>query len=222
MKYKIMKFRMKLSYIAFEKELTIKELFFTTIMRSYMTLFKRGKIPISVEEVFRQQNCVYDKILALPCKECFTYIVSLNRIKDLQKFSEFIYIDQMTNKQKVFNYKQFLKDKGRQNKLEKITMLKKIMKQEGSSFYNVINFSKWVDEKEKPLQIYSESEKIVKKRIKSVKLDMYRKISLLYYIGALNKILFIKLRLKQIKLAKEIFILDIEEGIPVFLPSELK
>ena len=51
---------------------------------------------------------------------------------------------------------------------------------------------------------------------------MYRKISLLYYIGALNKILFIKLRLKQIKLAKEIFILDIEEGIPVFLPSELK
>ena len=122
----------------------------------------------------------------------------------------------------MFNYKQFLKDKGRQNKLEKITMLKKIMKQEGSSFYNVINFSKWVDEKEKPLQIYSESEKIVKKRIKSVKLDMYRKISLLYYIGALNKILFIKLRLKQIKLAKEIFILDIEEGIPVFLPSELK
>jgi hypothetical protein len=51
---------------------------------------------------------------------------------------------------------------------------------------------------------------------------MYRKISLLYYIGALNKILFIKLRLKQIKLAKEIFILDIEEGIPVFLPNELK
>jgi len=122
----------------------------------------------------------------------------------------------------VFNYKQFLKDKGRQNKLEKISMIKKIMKQEGGSFYNVINFSKWVDEKEKPLQIYSESEKIVKKRLKSVKLDMYRKISLLYYIGALNKILFIKLRLKQIKLAKEIFILDIEEGIPVFLPSELK
>ena len=122
----------------------------------------------------------------------------------------------------MFNYKQFLKDKGRQNKLEKISMIKKIMKQEGGSFYNVINFSKWVDEKEKPLQIYSESEKIVKKRLKSVKLDMYRKISLLYYIGALNKILFIKLRLKQIKLAKEIFILDIEEGIPVFLPSELK
>ena len=51
---------------------------------------------------------------------------------------------------------------------------------------------------------------------------MHRKISLLNYIGAINNILFIKLRLKQIKLAKELFILDIEEGIAVHLPSELK
>ena len=51
---------------------------------------------------------------------------------------------------------------------------------------------------------------------------MYRKIGLLMYIGALNKILFIKLRLKQMKLAKELFILDIEEGIPVHLPGEMK
>ena len=51
---------------------------------------------------------------------------------------------------------------------------------------------------------------------------MYRKIGLLNYIGALNNILFIKLRLKQIKLAKEIFLLDIEEGIAVHLPNDLK
>ena len=51
----------------------------------------------------------------------------------------------MTNKQKVFNYKQFLKDKGRQNKLERITMLKKIMKQDNSSYYNMLNFSDWGD-----------------------------------------------------------------------------
>ena len=51
---------------------------------------------------------------------------------------------------------------------------------------------------------------------------MYRKIGLLNYIGALNKILFIKLRLKQIKLAKELFILDIEAGIAVHIPSVLK
>ena len=51
----------------------------------------------------------------------------------------------MTNKQKVFNYKQFLKDKSRQNKLEKLIMLKKIMKQDNSGFYNMLNFSEWGD-----------------------------------------------------------------------------
>jgi len=48
-----MKFRMKISYIAFEKTVTVKELFLETIMKSYMSLFKRGKIPMSVEEIFR-------------------------------------------------------------------------------------------------------------------------------------------------------------------------
>lgn len=97
----------------------------------------------------------------------------------------------------MFNYKNFLKDKARQAKHEKLIMIKKIMKTDSSSFYNLINFSSWCDEKgPKPLQIYSDNEKIVKKRLKSVKVDMYRKISLLNYLGALNKILYIKLRLK--------------------------
>ena len=62
-------------------------------MKSYMTLFKQGKIPIPMEEVFRQQTIVYDKIITLPFKDSFTYIVSLNRLKDLSKFNELIYID---------------------------------------------------------------------------------------------------------------------------------
>ena len=53
MKYKIMKIRMKISYIAFEKITTVKELFLTAIMRSYMSLFMNNKIPISVEELMR-------------------------------------------------------------------------------------------------------------------------------------------------------------------------
>ena len=53
MKYKIMKIRMKISFIAFEKITTVKELFLNTIMRSYMSLFINNKIPISVEELMR-------------------------------------------------------------------------------------------------------------------------------------------------------------------------
>lgn len=54
MRYKVMKMRMKISYIAFEKTMTVKQLFLETIMKSYMFLFKSGKIPITIEEVFRQ------------------------------------------------------------------------------------------------------------------------------------------------------------------------
>jgi hypothetical protein len=39
---------------------------------------------------------------------------------------------------------------------------------------------------------------------------------------AVDKILYIKLRLKQIQLIKELFIQDIEEGREVYIPSELK
>jgi hypothetical protein len=52
-KYKVMKWRMKISFIAFEKRKTIKELFLEAIMKSYMSLFDTGRIPILVEELFR-------------------------------------------------------------------------------------------------------------------------------------------------------------------------
>lgn len=39
---------------------------------------------------------------------------------------------------------------------------------------------------------------------------------------AIDGILYIKLRLKQIQLIKELFIQDIEEGNEVFIPTELR
>jgi hypothetical protein len=64
-KYKVMKWRMKISIMAFEKNKTVKELFLETIMKSYMSLFDQGKIPIRVEELFRQQDIVFDNILKM-------------------------------------------------------------------------------------------------------------------------------------------------------------
>jgi len=54
MKYKIMKFRMKISYVAFEKIKTVKEMFLETIMKQYMSLFKNCVIPISTKEFISQ------------------------------------------------------------------------------------------------------------------------------------------------------------------------
>ena len=80
-----MKYRMKISFIAFEKKKTVKELFLETILKSYMSLFDQGIIPIRVEELFRQQDLVFDTVLELKFKECFSYLVSLNRIKEINQ-----------------------------------------------------------------------------------------------------------------------------------------
>jgi hypothetical protein len=58
--------------------------------------------------------------------------------------------------------------------------------------------------------------------LKLSKLEIIRKISLLTYLMAIDGILYIKLRLKQIQLIKELFIQDIEEGNEVFIPTELR
>ena len=48
MKYKIMKFRMKISYMAYEQRKTVKELFFDSILKTYIKLFKNGLIPMNI------------------------------------------------------------------------------------------------------------------------------------------------------------------------------
>ena len=41
-------------------------------------------------------------------------------------------------------------------------------------------------------------------------------------IGALDKILFLKMKLKQIQLTKELFLYDIEHSSEVYIPDELR
>jgi hypothetical protein len=84
---------MKISFIAFEKNKTIQELFLETIMKSYMSLFDQGRIPIRVEDLFRQQDTVFDNVLKLKFTACFTYLISLKRIKEMNSNNEVIYVD---------------------------------------------------------------------------------------------------------------------------------
>ena len=43
-KFKLLRIRMKISFSAFEKNMTINELFYRTILSSYNNLMKEGKI----------------------------------------------------------------------------------------------------------------------------------------------------------------------------------
>ena len=50
---------------------------------------------------------------------------------------------------------------------------------------------------------------------------MFEKIKLVLNLKAADKILFIKLVLKKIELAKKLFVLEIEQGEEVFIPAEI-
>jgi hypothetical protein len=74
MKYKVIKFRMKISFIAFVKCMTIKELFFRQIIKSHQILFKEGKIPMTLLEIYQQQDCVFDDFIFYKAIDCVYYI----------------------------------------------------------------------------------------------------------------------------------------------------
>lgn len=52
------------------------------------------------------------------------------------------------------------------------------------------------------------------------KSEVYNNLKIIINLKMVNKNLFIKLALRKIKIAKEIFILDLEQGQEVFIPKE--
>jgi hypothetical protein len=62
MKYKIMKFRMKISYMAFEKKKSVKELLLDSILKTYIKLFKNGIIPMNIKDLYYQQDSLFEEL----------------------------------------------------------------------------------------------------------------------------------------------------------------
>ena len=62
LKYLILKFRMKISFIALKKQMTVLELFCYAILKSYQEMIEEGAIRISPEE---ERYCMrqYSKVL---------------------------------------------------------------------------------------------------------------------------------------------------------------
>ena len=66
LKYSIIIIRNKISYMAFEKGMTIQELFFTTILKSYQKFQKEGIIHLD-----EQKELYYSQILGALRKNMF-------------------------------------------------------------------------------------------------------------------------------------------------------
>ena len=88
---------------------------------------------------------------------------------------------------------------------------------------NLMQFSVWHETGEdEEFEVPKSIQSIVRyKYIKAVKQEIYRKIQLMMFLKCVQGTVFIKLKLKQIELKKEIFLLDIEQGREVIIPSEL-
>ena len=78
LKYLIIKFRQKISFIAFKKKMSIIELFCDAITRSYNQLVFEGKIQIDELNLVRQ-NQVYDQMMnGTEVRSLFINIMKLN------------------------------------------------------------------------------------------------------------------------------------------------
>ena len=62
MKYSVMKIRMKISYMAFEKNMTILELFYSTILKTYKKLSNEGCITESPDQKHSRKK-ILDSII---------------------------------------------------------------------------------------------------------------------------------------------------------------
>jgi len=71
------------------------------------------------------------------------------------------------------------------------------------------------------LEENGDHETMINKHKKSLKHEQYKKINLILSLGAVDKLLYVKLKLKLIELAKEIFILNINFGTKNYIPKEI-
>ena len=109
MKYKIMKIRMKISFIAFEKQITIKELIYRQIIKTKQTFFKEGKIPMKLLEIYQQQPFVYEELISLKTIDCIYYLTAM--IKFCKRDTQQYFYGDIRVKEILFNSKKFFEKK---------------------------------------------------------------------------------------------------------------
>ena len=77
-KYKVMKLRHKLSYMAFERKMTIYQLLYTAVVRAYSQLVTRGDIPVLLTDLYKLQYTNFTMILLLKASHSLQHIMKIN------------------------------------------------------------------------------------------------------------------------------------------------
>jgi len=109
---------MKISFMARSQKKTVKELFLSAILSSYCMLFIQNRIPMTVSDLFKQQDEVFHKILMLPTPKCLAYVTHIHSDLELHNLQDYYYLDQISDREMLFNYKGFQKGKAKFREVE--------------------------------------------------------------------------------------------------------
>ena len=111
LKYKILKWRAKISFMALCKCQTIQEMLLRQILRSFLALATSNKMKISIIELYRQQDRVQNNFYKLSIKNSLRYIGQMNENEHLT--NELVCLDKMkvNDNNLIMNLTYFLDDK---------------------------------------------------------------------------------------------------------------
>ena len=68
--------------MAFEKTKSVKQLFLETILCTFMSLFKKGQVSMSMLKLVKSSNMIFEKILKESGRNCIVFMGYLNRLVD--------------------------------------------------------------------------------------------------------------------------------------------
>ena len=124
-----MKYKMKISCIAFEKMVTVKQFFLESILKVFMIHFKTNQIPVTFNNLVLMSDDIVSRIEDLPTKDCFQYLQCFVLASCCKAENHSIYFDQLTDKSVIFNYKlylqKFIDDKDREATIKQMRAIEK-------------------------------------------------------------------------------------------------
>ena len=230
-RYVIIRFRQKISFIAFQKKMTICELFLTAILQSFNELLADGRVSYKKNKRKSEENLFKVISKNTNMKGLFSALMLANQ-KSLAHKNLRAAIKLQMKKQIDEQQSNIEKFKVRINGKEKEKTIDKDKQGQALSILSKIQnknkcddiFKYTIVDEDKNLRMY---QKMTQQQYAQMKIDrvkkqlIWNKIQTVKSLKCVNGILFIKLSLEQINISKQLFTTDIEQGSEAYIPKML-
>lgn len=227
LKYMILRIRAKISFIAFEQKKTILELFVNQIRKSYLLIW--GDPDGTIQRIHQQFADLVNKTSNFS-KFIIRLNMELGHVKNKALEDSIKKKDrEESQKEKAMNVCEEIQVKRKEDGIIKKHMInhhenhakknKIIVMLDKNNCFDIFQNSK--TESDHFLEQVQYKEFLKYKFNKKNRQKLYQKLMLMMKVGALHSQLFTIAILQLIKLSKEVFMIDLEQGYESFIPKEL-